>query len=233
MKTFQRAEAELLRRQGKSVKDIAREVGASQGTVSRWCAGIVLSEDQKSELARKRRRAGMAALAPWISRNRELKQHDIKKQSLRGRQDLGRMTKRDLLMLGLGLYWGEGYKRGSQEWGFTNSDPKIIRVILAWLNEHYNVPIERIIARLTINQRYGTQAGRLMDIWRHETGIPLSQFGKSTFISGYNGSKLNEHTYRGTLRVKVRRGTSLRRRILASIAEIDAQITLNSRNTAA
>ena len=69
-------------------------------------------------------------------------------------------------------------------------------------------------------------------MWADETGIPLSQFGKPTFISGYNSSKLNERSYRGTLRIKVRRGTSLRRRILASIVEINTQMTLNSRKTA-
>ncbi|TSC71246.1 MAG: Uncharacterized protein G01um101449_13 [Parcubacteria group bacterium Gr01-1014_49] len=231
MRIAARKEAELLRRQGKSIKEIARRVGASQGSVSRWCSNIILSREQRAELEKKRREAGMKALSPWIQRNRELKQKDIRKQGQRGRRDIDRMTKRDLFMLGLGLYWGEGYKRGSQEWGFTNSDPKIIRTIIAWLEECYNVPVENVIARLTINRRYQSQAERLTKEWVRETGILPSQFGKPTFISGYNGSKMDAHTYRGTLRIKVRRGTSLRRRILASIAEIDVQMALNSRKT--
>lgn len=233
MKTAERFRAESLRRKGKSIKEIARGVGVSQSTASRWCSDIILSPEQKGDLERKRREAGAKALAPWILRNQNLKKKDLEKQNLRGRQDLGKMTKRDLLLLGLGLYWGEGYKRGSQEWGFTNSDPKIIRTILVWLREYYGVSTERIIARLTINLRYESQAERLIDMWAQKTEIPLAQFGKSTFISGYNSSKLNDDTYRGTLRIKVRRGTSLRRRILASIAEIDNQMALNSWKTAA
>lgn len=221
MKAAERLRAETLRRQGKGIKEIAREVGASQSTISRWCATITLSSDQKEKLETKRREAGAEALAPWIDRNRKLKQNDIKKQSLEGARDIGHMTKRDLFMLGLGLYWGEGYKRGSQEWGFTNSDSKIIQTILVWLHECYNVSTERIIARLTINQRYENQTERLMKMWSHETNIPLSQFGNPTYIRGYDKSKLDSHTYRGTLRIKVRRGTSLRRRILASIAAIE------------
>lgn len=232
MKTAIKRGAELLRRRGMSIKEIAREVEVSQSTVSRWCSDIILSAEQRNLLEEKRRKAGAKALAPWIRRNRELKQKDIRKQSALGHQDLGRMTKRDLFMLGLGLYWGEGYKRGSQEWGFTNSDFGMIRIVLDWLHKCYDVPIERIIARLTINTRYKTQAENLMRMWSRETGISRSQFGRPTFISGYNSSKLNERTYRGTLRIKVRRGTSLRRRILASIDEIDNQITLNSRKTA-
>lgn len=231
MKKAIRIKAELLRHQGKSIKEIARTLCVSQSTVSRWCADIILSLEQQSELDKKRREAGAKALAPWIRRNRELKQSDIKIQNQLGRRDVGQTAKRDLLIFGLGLYWGEGYKRGSQEWGFTNSDSKIIRVILVWLKKCYGVPVKNIIARLTINLRYKTQTERLVNIWARETGIPRAQFGKPTFIHGYNGSKLNESTYRGTLRIKVRRGTSLRRRILASIAEIDNQMTFNSWKT--
>lgn len=233
MKTLARMEAESLRHQGKSIKEIARKVGVSQGTASRWCSGIILSIHQRTALERKRQEAGAKALAPWIRKNRDLKKKDIEKQNRQGRLDIGRVTKRDLLMIGLGLYWGEGYKRGSQEWGFTNSDAGMIRTILVWLHEYYDIPIERIIARLTVNLRYKTQTERLMKIWANETGIPLPQFGRPTFISGYNSSKLDARSYRGTLRIKVRRGTSLRRRILASIAETDTQMALNSRKTAA
>lgn len=232
MKRTARTSAESLRRQGKSIKEIARTLSVSPSTASRWCSDIALSASQRNALEKKRREAGAKALAPWIRRNRELKKSDIKIQIQFGKKDTGRVTKRDLLMLGLGLYWGEGYKRGSQEWGFTNSDPKIIRAALVWLDTCYDVPTRDIIARLTINKRYQAQTGRLTNMWVRETGIPHSQFGKPTFIQGYNGSKLNEDAYRGTLRIKARRGTSLRRRILASIAEVDAQITLNSRKTA-
>jgi transcriptional regulator with XRE-family HTH domain len=232
MKASERIKAESLRHQGISIKEIARRVAVSQSTASRWCSGVALTKDQKIGLERKRREAGAKALAPWIQRNRALKQDDIKKQNLKGIQDLGKMTKRDLFMLGLGLYWGGGYKRGSQEWGFTNSDSRIIRPILVWLDEYYGVPVERIIARLTINERYRDQTARLTHMWSRETDIPLSQFGNPTYISGYNESKLHGYTYRGTLRIKVRRGTSLRRRTLASIAAIEHQMILNSRKTA-
>lgn len=232
MKIASRTVAETLRQGGMSIKEIARKVEVSQSTASRWCAGITLSSEQRTRLERNQREAGAKALAPWIERNRVLKQKDLAKQSLDGRRDVGTLSKRDLLILGLGLYWGEGYKRGSQEWGFTNSEPGMICAILAWLLQSYGVTTDRIIARLTINDRYKTEAKRITRIWAKETGIPLSQFGSPTFIHGYAESSLQARTYRGTLRIKVRRGTSLRRRILASIAELETQITPNSRKTA-
>jgi hypothetical protein len=36
-----------------------------------------------------------------------------------GARDVGALSRRDVLILGLGLYWGEGYKYGNSELGFT------------------------------------------------------------------------------------------------------------------
>ena len=80
MKEVAKSKAELLRRRGMSIKDIARKVGVSQSTASRWCSDIILSADQRSTLEKKRKEAGTKALAPWIDRNRELKKKDIEKQ---------------------------------------------------------------------------------------------------------------------------------------------------------
>lgn len=73
MKTALRLGAESLRRQGKSIKEIAQKVGVSQSTASRWCSGIILSIDQRGALEKKRQEAGVKALTPWILRNRDLK----------------------------------------------------------------------------------------------------------------------------------------------------------------
>lgn len=224
MKKIEEREARKLRSAGRSIKDIARTLRVSQGTVSRWCRNIRLSAAQKQYLDNRRRAAGRAALLPWVERNRARRQRDLIQQGALGKKDVGRLTDRDRQFLGLGLYWGEGYKRGSQECGFTNSDPEIIVAILDWLERCYGVRRERIIARLTLNTRYKSETARLIRLWSHETGIAARQFSKPTFIKGYGKPGGNPRTYRGTLRIKVRNGTSLRRRILAGIAEASRQI---------
>ena len=217
MKTALRKQARGMRRKGQSTKSIARELGVSVSSVSRWCSDITLSPSQRSRLDRKAREASLAALKPWIERSRMNKQADVLAQGRAGKEDVGAVSKRDLFMLGLGLYWGEGYKRGSQECALTNSDPLIIRVFLQWIGTCYEVGMDRITARLTINILYKDRAEQLAKSWSKETGIPLSQFAAPTFIHGYGNATRDPETYRGTLRVKVRNGTSLRRRILASI----------------
>lgn len=220
MKKDLEREAVQLRKQGSSIGSIADTLQISRSTASRWCAGIELSQKQKTALEKHRKEAGIKALTPWIERNRKLKMDDLLLQEKLGRKDAANTSKRDLFMLGLGLYWGEGYKKGSQECGFTNSDPVIIRTILNWFRTCYNIDMSRVNARLTINILYKDEAPRITHAWAKETGIPLSQFSSPTFITGYGKPLRDKNSYRGTLRIKIRNGTSLRRRILASIASI-------------
>lgn len=217
MKIEQKMTAQVLRKSGESIKSIATRLEVSQGTVSRWCADIQLSPSQSARLQEVRRAAGLKALQPWIDRNKKLKIDDVHAQKKNGSKDVGRVSKRDLFMLGLGLYWGEGYKRGSQECGFTNSDPAIICTILRWFRDCYEVETARIIARVTINELHRKSAGNIVQKWSEETNIPISQFSPPTFITGYGKLARPTETYIGTLRIKIRNGTSLRRRILASL----------------
>jgi predicted transcriptional regulator len=233
MKTKSRIKAITLREKGLSVQIIAKKLSVSKSTVSRWCKNVKLSDVQKLRLENKRRIAGIKALLPWIEKNKKIKIDDIKAQTVQGEKDIGQISAKELYFIGLGLYWGEGYKKGSDEWGFTNSDPAIIRTILQWVAECYQIDITRVHARLTINGLYLKETERITKRWSAETGIPLSKFSSPSIIKGYGKTTRNPKSYRGTLRIKIRNGTSLRRRILASINFLATQISLCSRNTAA
>jgi hypothetical protein len=223
MKAALRKRAEVLRKKGGSIKDISRILSVSPSSVSRWCRDVSLTSAQRSRLEEKRKKAGIKALTPWILRNKNSKREDQTEQTRLGVNDVGILTDRELMLTGLGLYWGEGYKRGSQEWGFTNSDPRVIRTILTWLDRCYQINRSRIHARLTINALYESESNRLIRIWSKETGIPMSSFAPASIIRGYGNPDRSARAYKGTLRIKVRNGTSLRRRILASIEAIADQ----------
>jgi predicted transcriptional regulator len=232
MKMHHELKAIELRKAGMSIKEIAKELQVSQSSVSRWCSDIILTDEQRDRLDMKRKEAGIKALRPWIEKNKQKKIADIASQVTLAKSDVDRVSKRDLFVLGLGLYWGEGYKRGSQELGFTNSDPKLLLVFIKWLQEIYAIPRSDLIARVTINKNYFNEAARIKKYWSEVTNIPIQQFTTTSFIvSGKEKLDRDARTYRGTLRIKIRRGTSLRRRILSSIEEMAAQISLNSRNT--
>lgn len=59
-KVKERNKAIALRKQGQSIKDIARLLGVSKGSVSLWCQDILLTAKQKEVLNNKQIVAGAA-----------------------------------------------------------------------------------------------------------------------------------------------------------------------------
>jgi hypothetical protein len=142
-----------------------------------------------------------------------------------GRRDVSSLSKRDIFMLGLALYWGEGYKNDNEECGLTNSDPDIIRTFIAWLALIYNISTVDLIARVSINSMHRGRIKQIEKYWSTVTEIPLSQFTAPSMIEVRARKEYpNSAVHFGTLRVKVRRGTSLRRRIMGSINELRVRI---------
>lgn len=232
MKTAIQHQARLLRSQGNSLSQIATRLEISKSTASRWCADILLTQNQNRKIEQRRKASFQKSLAPINASRQHEKQMDISDQKEKGEKDVSIYSDDSLLFLGLGLYWGEGYKKGSQELGFTNSDPFLLRVYISWLERCYGVSQDRFIARVTINQDYVHKADEIIDYWCKELNLHRSQFSKTSFISSSGSNKKCDDTYHGTLRLKARSGTSLRRRILASIDALQNYISPTSLNTA-
>lgn len=139
----------------------------------------------------------------------------------RGAREIASLSHRDLFILGIALYWGEGYKSGNKECGLTNSDPVIIQAFIFWLKKIYSVQEKDLILRVSLNESHRGRVSLVEQYWSRVTNIPPSQFTKTSLIrsrSKKTFSNLDVHF--GTLRVKVRRGTSLRRRIMGSIERL-------------
>ena len=124
-------------------------------------------------------------------------------------------------MIGLGLYWGEGYKESNGEMGFTNSNPRMILFYLKWL-KLFNISNDQLIFRLTINKIFESEKKKIMNFWMKYLNAKEFQFSKTTIINT-NLKKTNTKnidSYKGILRVKVRRGLILKNKILGAIDAI-------------
>lgn len=221
-----RIRAQELRRQGTSIGSITKTLGASKSTVSYWCRDIVLSKSQINKLAMQKNRGAALGRLHAGEKKRALRLHATEEAAKHGKRDVGTLNNRDVFILGLTLYWGEGYKRGNEECGLTNTNPYIIRAFIYWLQTTYNIPPDDLILRVTVNDIHRARVRTIEKYWSKETGVPLSHFTQASFIRTKHTRLFeNPETYFGTLRVKVRRGTTLRRRILGSIKEVERQIT--------
>lgn len=217
-----RTEARNLRKQGESINSITKILQASKSTVSYWCRDIILTKAQIKRLSIQKNRGGELGRLRAAEKKRSARLLATQEQMQLGQRDVGALKKRDLFILGLALYWGEGYKRGNEECGLTNTDPHIIKTFIVWLRDVYNIRPGDLILRTTINEVHSARARQIERYWSKETGVPLSQFTRTSFIRTVRTRSFETPgTYFGTLRVKVRRGTALRRRILGSIKELE------------
>ncbi|WP_324612819.1 hypothetical protein [Streptomyces specialis] len=136
--------------------------------------------------------------------------------SLCAESEVGRLTDRELFLVGVGLYWSEGSKSKPhavrETVTFINSDPDMITVFLAWLRL-LGVAPDRLRFRVQIHATADVAAAE--SYWRGITGAGREQFTKTT-LKRHTPRTVRKNVgdgYRGCLVVRVLDGAELYRRI--------------------
>ncbi len=213
-----------LRLRGKSYTEIKKALGIPKGTLSAWFSDLVLSEEAQKNIDQR----SSISTELLIKRNRlQSKVAETRARSTRqeAKQDIGILSKRELWLIGIGLYWAEGYKRPILRNGkiktshpvrLTNSDPEFIKIYLRFIRECCGIPEERIKAEIRIYQYQN--ANYLLDFWSKITNISNDRFGK--FYYGVSISSQHKKPYNilpyGTIQISVN-STSLYHRIMGWI----------------
>ena len=211
MKSLKNRAADL-RRRGWSYNIIAGRLGVGKSTLSHWLREIPY---QPNRTVIERIRLGPARSA---ANKAQRKLEHIRSLKIDGRREIGTISDRDLLLLGLGLYMGEGTKL-YEDVRVVNSDPQVIRVAMEWLRRSCGVPNQNFAAVVHVYPDSSPTAS--IKYWARLTGIPQDQFERVQIDRRLNKSnnKRRRLPY-GTLHVKVysrgdsRFGVALHRRIM-------------------
>ncbi|WP_405663424.1 hypothetical protein OG379_16395 [Streptomyces sp. NBC_01166] len=205
-----RAKARELRLQGMTYDQIQVELGCSKGSISLWVRDL-----PKPERKRTREEASAIARRGWEEtlRRRDAERVRVKKAAA---TEIGPLSPRELLLVGVSLYWAEGSKskphRPQERVTFINSDPDMISVYLAWLRL-LGVPPEHLRFHVHIHETADVAAAERY--WADLTGAPPSGFGKTTLKrhSPKTNRKNTGEDYRGCLVVRVLKSADLYRRV--------------------
>lgn len=213
-----KVEAKKLRLKGETVRAIAKKLNVSFSTVSFWCRDIKLSASTIKRMKFNKRERSIKGLLRYSEKRRVQRMHNTINQKNKGAKMVGKISDRDILMIGLGLYWGEGYKESNDEMGFTNSNPQMMRFYIKWLEKN-NILKNSLIFRLSINEIFRVEERKIKNFWLKYLNIKENQFSKTTLIKSKlkKASFKNITNYKGVLRVKVRRGLFLKNKILGAI----------------
>jgi hypothetical protein len=175
-----------LRLSGKSYGEIQKIMHIpSKGTLSVWFRKLVLTPKQKELLSSNIDKATRRKLIAFnVERTKRIKTENLNAKA-QGRARIGAISKRDLLIIGAALYWGEGTKseagRAYNPVAFSNSDPEMVRVFLRFLREILVVPDDRIGGGINIYANIDEQEARTF--WSKCTDLPPDRFYISYQVS--------------------------------------------------
>ena len=192
--------ARKLRRGGQSLNAISAKLGISKSTASRWCKDIVLTEEQTLKLAERDRTKQVLALQRG-NRDRCRRAAERRERSKQeGRELIGTLTDRDLLLLGVGLYWGDGQKR--DRIGMTNMRQEPLQIFIEWARL-FGIVKSSLKAQLATAD--GTDGEDHKRWWCKTLGLDSEQFYKITVQKqrGKGSHQTSDREYHGVLSLRI------------------------------
>lgn len=218
-------EAVRLRRGGRSIKEIARELGIAVGTSSVWLTDVELSCAAMKRLENKQ----------YLSRlkSRQTKRLQKKEKEVKAIVIAEKIIQVSMLeernnckILCACLYWAEGSKKSSSL-RFTNSDPEMIATFLSLLRKGFDIDERKLRALLHVHTYHNEK--ELKKFWSLITNIPLEQFSRSHHKN--RGGKRKKSHYKGCLAVSYFDVSVLREikaiyRTLASVVAGGKRVTI-------
>src|SRR3984885_14349247 len=208
-----RAKARDLREQGLDYEQIVAELGVSKSSVSLWVRDLPRPPGLSYEECRKRSAEGVRGVWAVEGPIREAEREAARAAAA---DQIGQLSDREIIIAGAIAYWCEGAKnkpyRRSDRVSFMNSDPRLIRFFLRFL-EAAGVTPEQLIFRVFIHE--SADFGEAQRFWLDVTRSRPDQFRRPA-LKRHNPITTRRNKggdYRGCLRVEVRCSTGLYRQI--------------------
>ena len=209
-----------LRQEGVTYDAILARFGIAKSTLWRWlkAAGMV---DGQSQQYTERRLLAQRKAAAVVKRARIERTQAIVEQAS---QEIGELLRRDLWLLGLALYWGEGAKQKpgnvSARVAFSNSDPLAVRVFLRWIKEICGVPDDQLSFDIYLHET--ADGDRARAYWAQQIKVPIQQCSRIRWKRHRPMTRRTNtgDSYHGLMRVVVARSCNLNRRITGWILGI-------------
>ncbi|MCB9811574.1 hypothetical protein H6783_01550 [Candidatus Nomurabacteria bacterium] len=222
MKLAEKLKARTLRVKGHSIGEIATKLSVSKSSVSNWVADIELSSAQIKQL----KTNSHSAVAVENRRRSRLKNENARREQIieKAKSEVNKPTAQELFFLGVALYWGEGTKKKRGVVEFTNSDPKVVEVMMRFFRDVCSVPEKKFRGHVYIHEHLSIEKAE--QYWSRVARIPRRQFYKTSIQ--HNRTRLKKDTLtKGTFAISIC-DTELKLRILGWIEGVYQTTTVQS-----
>lgn len=176
-----------MRLKGMSYSQIKSKIKVSKSTLSIWLEKYPLSKEKIKELR------------DWNpqrienSRNTKLKKRHEKLENIYNEisKEIGSLSKRDLFLSGLFLYWGEGTKSARDMVVFTNTDPSMVKFFIKWLE---SMGVRKEFLKVKLHLYIDMNIQKETSYWSETLNISRLNFRKPYI----KDSKLSSLTYKNS-----------------------------------
>lgn len=165
VKTQEKEKAKVLRSSGKSVNEIAKELGVSKSSVSVWVRDVQLTVEQIDRIK---------SISPRFP---NLRAETNKREALLERkqfQALGRQKAKSaspLFIMGCMLYWGEGSKNRNAV-RISNADSDLLKLFIRFLREEFDIKNDDIAIRIAAYSNNDLTCEQIREHWLSVLEIP-------------------------------------------------------------
>lgn len=203
-------QAITLRQCGLSYSEIEEKIPVSKSSLKRLLQKQLDQHKKAWYLIRQRR----------IAKTRQIKTDAA--------HEIGGISKRELWLIGVALYWAEGAKQKEHNTGeqvtFSNSDPEMVKVFLAWIFSCLGQRHEDILYSLYIHENVKPRLDDVLSFWMKvahiEQDIIKTYFKKHT-ANPYRKNQGDK--YMGVFRIRLRRSSEINRKIAGWVEGICKQ----------
>lgn len=203
-----KVQAVKLRKAGYSIKEISKQLGIAQSTLSLLLRNIVLSKKAKELLEKKRVLGRQKATQTLVDKRKRRQAENFKlADAFLNKFDIDQ--KAAFLIASLS-YECEGGKSEFGSLEFTNSDPMLVKIFLSALRKSFTLDESKFRVAMHLHGYHDEKVEK--EFWMTVTGIPQTKFIK-TFHKHESGINKKEG-YRGCVQIKYF-DVSIKRTLLA------------------
>jgi transcriptional regulator with XRE-family HTH domain len=196
MKYMEKVKALKLRKNGLSYKEILKKINVSKSTLSTWLREIELTKEQKNQLLNKMERTRYEIAKRKVA-DRIRRTNTIIDE---GKKEIEKYKNNSFFLIGIALYWAEGAKNPVESVKFSNSDEKMIILMMGWFRKICKVSEKRFRIHIHMHDLHCKKD--ILKHWAKITDVPLGQFYRSYIKHTSLGQRKNI-LYNGTCSIIV------------------------------
>jgi predicted transcriptional regulator len=199
MKEKKKKLARELRKKGWSLKEIRKKLNVAKSSVSIWVRDMELTVGQKQELSKR----GIKKEVIERRRKTRLDRENVRRQIIidEAKREIKTLSKKELKLIGIALYWAEGAKTQRGRVQFSNADPRLIKLMMSFFKQVCKVPKKRFRGHISIHPHLDVITAE--NYWHKISGIPLNQFFKTTMQQSRASKGKKDSLPYGTFNIEI------------------------------